>query len=92
MFKKVLIVDDEKLAKDRILRFLTELGYPFEVTEADSELSALRKIRESPPDILFLDIQMPGLSGLELLQQIEHRPFKIIFQTAYDEYAIQAFN
>lgn len=92
LVKKVLVVDDEKLARDRVARFISELGYPFQVAEADSGLSALEKIIENPPDILFLDIQMPGLNGLELLQQIERRPFKIIFQTAYDEYAIQAFN
>lgn len=92
MDKKVLVVDDEKLARDRIIRFISELGYSFEVAEADSGLTALEKISENKPDILFLDIQMPGLNGFELLQQIEHRPFKIIFQTAYDEFAIQAFN
>jgi two-component system LytT family response regulator len=90
--KKVLVVDDEKLARDRIARFISELGYPFQVIESDSGLSALEKINECHPDILFLDIQMPGLNGFELLQQLEHRPFKIIFQTAHDEYAIQAFN
>lgn len=92
MAKKVLVVDDEKLARDRIVRFISELGYSFEVTEADSGLSALEKINANSPDILFLDIQMPGLNGFELLQQLENRPFKIIFQTAYDEYAIQAFD
>lgn len=92
MSKRVLIVDDEKLARDRISRFLTELGYEFDISEADSGVTALEKIGSATPDILFLDIQMPGLTGLEVLQQIESRPFKVIFQTAYDEYAIHAFN
>jgi two-component system LytT family response regulator len=90
--KRVLIVDDEKLARDRISRFLTELGYNFEISEADSGVAALERIGSAAPDILFLDIQMPGLNGLEVLQQIESRPFKVIFQTAFDEYAIQAFD
>lgn len=89
--KKVLIVDDEKLARDRLARFLGELNYPFEIQQANSGLSALEKIKEDMPDILFLDIQMPGLNGFELLQNLEKRPCHIIFQTAFDEYAIKAF-
>ncbi|MGE0528177.1 MAG: LytR/AlgR family response regulator transcription factor [Bdellovibrionales bacterium] len=92
MSKRVLIVDDEKLARDRITRLISELGYDFDISEADSGLAALEKMPSIQPEILFLDIQMPGLTGLEVLQQVEHRPFKIIFQTAYDEYAIQAFD
>lgn len=91
MSKQVLIVDDERLARDRIARFILELGYEFKITMAESGLTALEKIKNCAPDILFLDIQMPGLTGIELLQQIELRPFKVIFQTAFDEYAIQAF-
>ncbi|MBK8201182.1 MAG: response regulator transcription factor [Bdellovibrionales bacterium] len=91
MSRTVLVVDDEKLARDRIVRFITEIGYDFEVNEAASGIEALEKIQQVNPDVLFLDIQIPGLSGIEVLQQIETRTFKVIFQTAYDEYAIQAF-
>lgn len=91
MSKRVLIVDDEKLARDRISRFITELDYDFEVVEAESGIEALAKIKSGEPELLLLDIEMPGLTGVEMLQQIEERPFRVVFQTAYDEYAIRAF-
>lgn len=91
MSKRVLVIDDEKLARDRISRFITELNFDFEVIEAESGIDALEKIKNKKPELLLLDIEMPGLTGIEMLQQIEERSFKVIFQTAYDEYAIQAF-
>ena len=88
---KVLIVDDEKLARQKIRRFLEGSNVNPLVEEAVNGLEALSKISSTKPDIVFLDIQMPGLSGFEVLQHLEERSFKLIFQTAYDEYAIQAF-
>lgn len=88
--KKVLIVDDESIARDRLSRFLNETGI-FQIQEAEHGLAAIELISEFKPDIIFLDIQMPGLTGFDVLQQIELRNFQIIFQTAYDEYAVQAF-
>ena len=90
--KKVLIVDDEALARQRIRRMLEELKFPCEMQDAENGLAALDKIESFGPDIVFLDVQMPGLDGFAVLQQIERRNFSVIFQTAYDEYAIKAFD
>lgn len=89
--KKVLIVDDESIARERVRRFLNEIGIALQIDEAANGIEALELIPEFKPDILFLDIQMPGLTGFEVLQQLESRNFQIIFQTAYDEYAVKAF-
>jgi len=56
-----------------------------------SGIEAVEKIKTFKPDIIFLDVEMPALSGFEVLQQFGERPFQIIFQTAYDEFAIRAF-
>lgn len=89
--KKILIVDDEKMARDRIKRFLTSLVSKIQVVEAENAPEALEKIKNDKPDILLLDIQMPVMTGFDLLYQIEERNFQIIFQTAYDEFAVKAF-
>lgn len=88
---KILIVDDEKLARQRILRFLRESKTEATIEEAENGITAIDKIKAFSPDIVFLDIQMPGLTGFDVLQQIETRNFQLVFQTAYDEFAIQAF-
>jgi two-component system LytT family response regulator len=90
--KKILIVDDESLARDRVRRFLLELNIQAQVEEAKDGLQALEKLTSLKPDVVFLDIQMPGLNGFEVLQHIEDRSFHLIFQTAYDEYALKAFD
>lgn len=89
--KKILVVDDESLARDRIRRFLGELNIQARIEEAHDGIQALEKLESLKPDIVFLDVQMPGLTGFEVLQQIEDRSFHLIFQTAFDEYAIKAF-
>lgn len=91
MVKKILIVDDEEPARSRLSRLIKEINQSFEIELAKNGLEALDCIRSKNPDIVFLDIQMPGMTGLEVLSQIRDRNFKIIFQTAYDEYALQAF-
>jgi two-component system, LytTR family, response regulator len=88
----VLIVDDESLARQKIQRFLNKLDPKYSVREAQNGYEALAKVREQSPDLLFLDIQMPGLSGLEVLYQLRKRSFPIIFQTAFDEFAVKAFD
>lgn len=89
--KKILVVDDESLARDRIRRFFDELNMEVEIEEAHDGIQALEKLESLKSDIVFLDVQMPGLTGFEVLQQIEDRSFHLIFQTAYDEYAMKAF-
>jgi two-component system, LytTR family, response regulator len=88
----VLIVDDEKPARQKIRMFLT--GEPdFKIAgEAGDGLEALRLIREIKPQLVFLDIQMPGLTGFELIDALDSEDFPyVIFTTAFDEHALKAF-
>lgn len=89
---KTLIVDDEPLAR-RTLRDLLQSDPEVEITgECSSGPEAVNFIREHPPDILILDIQMPGMNGFEVLSKIDHgRIPAIIFITAFDQYALKAF-
>lgn len=87
---KCMIVDDEKLAREDLKSVLKEFNNIEVVAEADSADSAANLLRTIEPDILFLDIQMPGKTGFDLLTEVQTSA-KIIFVTAYDEYAIKAF-
>jgi two-component system LytT family response regulator len=87
----VLIIDDEKLARQKIARFLAERPESFSIREAANGLEAKRLIAERAPLLILLDVEMPGLSGLELLAQLEERPFKVVFQTAFADFALRAF-
>jgi two-component system LytT family response regulator len=89
--KRILIVDDEELARRRVARYLHDSGGVFEIAEANSGLEAVALIESFKPEIVFLDIEMPGLDGFEVLAQFSQRPFHVIFQTGYDEFAIRAF-
>ncbi|MCL4707638.1 LytTR family DNA-binding domain-containing protein [bacterium] len=87
---KTLIVDDEWLVRSELKTMLA--GYP-EITligEAANVAQAIPLIQKNPPDVIFLDIQMPGASGFDLLDQIDTAA-RIIFITAYDKYALRAF-
>ena len=90
---KVLIVDDEKPARDRLRQILAdEPGYEV-VGEAGNGEEALQRAAELQPDIVLLDIRMPGMEGIEAarhLNAMEPAP-AVVFTTAYDEYAIDAF-
>lgn len=88
---KALIVDDERLARTELRRLLNPYKEIAIVGEAVNADDATKKITELNPDLLFLDIQMPGKSGFELLEQLDNVP-KVIFTTAYDEYALKAFD
>lgn len=85
-----LIVDDERLARKELRSMLEAYDNISVYAEAADVPSALKSIQEKKPDIIFLDIQMPGQSGFKLLEQIQMEA-RIIFVTAYDEYAIRAF-
>lgn len=87
---KVLIVDDEALARDLIKTFLATQANIELVGEASNGFDGFKMIGEHKPDLVFLDIMMPKLTGFELLELLEDPPV-IIFSTAYDEYAIKAF-
>ncbi len=88
---KALIVDDERLARKDLKDLLSEIRDIEVVGEADSVTTAIKAIQELKPDVIFLDIQMPGESGFDLLEKIKLEA-KLIFVTAYDEYAIRAFD
>jgi two-component system LytT family response regulator len=87
---KALIVDDERLARQELRRLLAAHGQIEIVAEARNADEALTWIQRASPDLVFLDIQMPGLSGFDLLDRLDDAP-QIIFTTAYDEYALKAF-
>jgi len=87
---KALIVDDERLARTELKRLLAPFKEIKIVGEAVNAEDALEKIQELRPDLLFLDIQMPGKTGFEMLEELDSVP-TVIFTTAYDEYALKAF-
>ncbi len=88
---KALIIDDERMARRELRRLLAAHGEIEIVGEARSGEEALELIGRLDPDVLFLDVRMPGMSGFELLQQLDDVP-QVIFTTAYDEYALKAFD
>jgi two-component system, LytTR family, response regulator len=87
---KTVIVDDERLARNKLRNLLSEFAEIEIVGEADEVNSAVKIIEELQPDVVFLDVQMPHATGFDLLEQVE-ADFKTIFVTAYDEFAIRAF-
>jgi two-component system LytT family response regulator len=87
---RAYLVDDEPLALERLRRLLEKTGR-VDVTGATTEPEeAVAALTEDPPDVCFLDIQMPRLNGFEVLAQLPRQPV-VIFTTAYDQYALQAF-
>ena len=86
-----ILVDDEELARYELRRLLRKHPEVEIVGEAEDAEQALRMIAELRPDLLFLDIQMPGRNGFELLESIEGNLPEVIFTTAYDQHAIRAF-
>ncbi|UCH65043.1 MAG: response regulator [Ignavibacterium sp.] len=87
---KALIVDDERLARTELKRLLNPFKDIKVVGEAVNADDALEKIQQLKPELLFLDIQMPGKTGFEMLEELDSVP-TVIFTTAYDEYALKAF-
>lgn len=87
---KALVIDDERLARKELISLLSQFPKIEIVGEAVNADDAQEKIDALKPDILFLDIQMPGKNGFELLESLDIVP-KVIFTTAYDEYALKAF-
>lgn len=88
---KTLIVDDEELARRLIREYLQAHSDIEIIAECENGLQALQAITEHNPDLIFLDIQMPRLSGLEVLE-LAGRDSGVIFTTAYDQYALKAFD
>lgn len=88
---RAIIIDDERLARKELNNLLENYPEIEIVDQAVNADEALEKIIQLDPELIFLDIQMPGKTGFELLEELEKVP-KVIFTTAYDEFAIKAFD
>lgn len=88
--KKVLIIDDESAGRQLIKEYLKDYRELILLGEANNGVDAVKIINEFKPDLVFLDIQMPGMTGFDVLTHLEELP-QIIFSTAYDQYALKAF-
>jgi two-component system LytT family response regulator len=87
---KAIIIDDERLARNELKKLLQTHAEIEVIEEAANVDEGIEKIELLHPDLIFLDIQMPGKNGFDLLSEVEKAP-RVIFTTAYDEYAIKAF-
>jgi two-component system LytT family response regulator len=87
---KAIIIDDERLARNELKKLLAEHPEILIIDEASNVDEGIEKIELSSPELIFLDIQMPGKTGFDLLAELERSP-KVIFTTAYDEFALKAF-
>lgn len=87
---RTIIIDDERLARSELNKMLRSFPEIDIVDEASNADEAIEKIVSHQPDLIFLDIQMPGKTGFEMLTELEWAP-KVIFTTAFDEYALKAF-
>ena len=86
-----LIVEDSRLARKEIISILKEIGTFENILEAENAEDAKSLLEEHNPDVIFLDIHLPGMNGFEFLESLDYIP-KVIFTTAYDEYAIKSFD
>jgi two-component system LytT family response regulator len=87
---KTLIIEDEELARNLLLSYLKDSPEIEVIGECENGFDGLKAINEQKPDLVFLDIQMPKITGFELLELLDYKP-QIIFTTAYDQYALKAF-
>ena len=87
---KAIIIDDERLARTELRKLLQDFPEIEVVDEAANAEEGILKIESQNPDLVFLDIQMPGKTGFDMLSSLERSPY-VIFTTAYDEYALKAF-
>src|SRR5690348_17973047 len=88
--QKAIIIDDERLARNELKKLLQEFPTVEVKARATNANEGIEKIENLKPDLTFLDIQMPGKTGFDMLTQVEKVPH-VIFVTAYDEYALKAF-
>ncbi len=87
---KAIIIDDERLARNELKKLLLDFPEVEVIDEAANAAEGIEKIDALNPDLIFLDIQMPGKTGFAMLQELDKAPH-VIFTTAYDEYALKAF-
>jgi two-component system LytT family response regulator len=88
---KTIIIDDERLARKELIKLLKKFDFFDIVDECANADEAILSIEKHNPELIFLDIQMPGKTGFEMLEELDRVPPKVIFVTAYDEYALKAF-
>ncbi|MCA6074241.1 LytR/AlgR family response regulator transcription factor [Fulvivirga sedimenti] len=86
-----IIIDDESLARDLLMEYIQPYSDIEVVAQCSKGSEAVEKINLLEPDLIFLDVQMPGMDGFGVLEAIDHHPY-VIFTTAYDQYALQAFD
>jgi len=87
---RALLIDDERLARAELTKLLSDFPDINIIGEAANAAEGIEKIENLDPDLIFLDIQMPGKTGFEMLTELSKAP-QVIFTTAYDEYALKAF-
>ena len=87
---KTIVIDDERLAREELKSMLSEFNEIEIIDEARNGEEGIDKINEMQPDLIFLDVSMPGMTGFEMLKKLENIPH-VIFVTAYDEFALKAF-
>lgn len=87
---RTIIVEDEELARNLLRSYIKDLGEIELLCECENGFEGVKAINELKPDLVFLDIQMPKITGFEMLELLDHHP-EIIFCTAYDQYALKAF-
>ena len=88
--QKAIIIDDERLARNELKKLLADFPEIEVIGEAANAQEGIEKIEQLMPDLIFLDIQMPGKTGFDMLLELERAPH-VIFTTAYDEFALKAF-
>src|SRR3978361_316111 len=87
---RAIIIDDERLARNELKKLLLDFPEIEVIAEAANASEGVEKIDSLSPDLIFLDIQMPGKTGFDMLSELERAPH-VVFTTAYDEYALKAF-
>lgn len=87
---KTLIIEDEELARNLLHSYLKDHPDIEVIGECENGFDGVKSINDKKPDLVFLDIQMPKITGFEMIELLDHKP-QIIFTTAYDQYALKAF-
>lgn len=87
---KTIIIDDERLAREELKSVLSKFEIIEVIDEAQNGEEGIKKIQKKQPDLIFLDVSMPEMTGFEMLQKLDSIPY-VIFATAYDEFAVDAF-
>lgn len=89
---KAIVIDDELFAREELIEQLNEIGHITIIAECGNAIDGLKQINQLKPDVVFLDIQMPKITGIDLISMLDPETMpNVVFVTAYDEFAIKAF-